>query len=132
MLAIGNKKNKNTVTEMKNAFVGFIKVNWSESYSVVSNSLRPWDYTVHGFLQARILEWVAFPFSSGSSQPRNQTRVSCIAGGFFTNWTVREAFIAVTKTRIKNGSTGDFCGGPVGKTVHFQCWGPGFEPWLGN
>ena len=35
----------------------------------------------------RILEWVAYPFSSGSSQPRNWTGVSCIAGGFFTNWT---------------------------------------------
>ena len=33
----------------------------------------------------RILEWVAYPFSSGSSQPRNRTRVSCIASGFFTN-----------------------------------------------
>ena len=33
----------------------------------------------------RILEWVAYPFSSGSSRPRNQTRVSCIAGGFFIN-----------------------------------------------
>ena len=33
----------------------------------------------------RILEWVAYPFSSGSSQPRNRTRVSCIEGGFFTN-----------------------------------------------
>ena len=33
----------------------------------------------------RILEWVAYPFSTGSSRPRNQTRVSCIAGGFFTN-----------------------------------------------
>ena len=40
----------------------------------------PMDYTVHGILQARILEWVAFPFTRGSSQPRNQTRVSCIAG----------------------------------------------------
>ena len=39
----------------------------------------------------RILEWVACPFFSGSSQPRNQTRVSCIAGGFFTNWAIREA-----------------------------------------
>ena len=39
----------------------------------------------------RILEWVAYPFSSGSSQPRSQTRVSCIAGGFFTNWAIREA-----------------------------------------
>ena len=39
----------------------------------------------------RILEWVAYPFSSRSSQPRNQTRVSFIAGGFFTNWALREA-----------------------------------------
>ena len=38
----------------------------------------------------RILEWVAYPFSRGSSQPRNWTRVSCIAGGFFTNWAIRE------------------------------------------
>ena len=40
------------------------------------------DYTVHGVLQARRLEWVAFLFSRGSSQPRYQTQVSHIAGGF--------------------------------------------------
>ena len=90
----------------------------------------PMDYTVHGILQGRImewvtfpfsrdwinpgmehrsptlqadslpaeppgspkiLEWVAYPFSSGSSQPRNQTRVSCFAGGLFTSWANREA-----------------------------------------
>ena len=45
----------------------------------------PMDYTVHGILQARILEWVACPFSKGSSQPRNQTWVSSIASGFFTS-----------------------------------------------
>ena len=39
----------------------------------------------------RILEWVAYPFSRGSSQPRNRTAVSCIAGGFFTSWVNREA-----------------------------------------
>ena len=38
-----------------------------------------------------ILEWVAFPFSRGSSQPRDQTQVSCIAGGFFSSWAAREA-----------------------------------------
>ena len=48
-------------------------------------TLRPHGLSVHGILQARILEWVAFPFSRGSSQPRNGTRVSCIAGRFFTN-----------------------------------------------
>ena len=45
----------------------------------------PMDYTVLGILQARILEWVAVPFSRGSSQPRDQTQVSHIAGRFFTS-----------------------------------------------
>ena len=43
---------------------------------------EPTDCIVHGILQARILEWVAFPFSRESSQPRDRTQVSCIAGGF--------------------------------------------------
>ena len=51
-------------------------------YSGLENSM---DYTVHGILQIRILEWVAFPFPMGSSQPRDRTQVSCIAGGFFTS-----------------------------------------------
>ena len=49
------------------------------------------NYTVRGILQARILEWVAFPFSRGSSQPRDQTQVSHIADEFFTSWATREA-----------------------------------------
>ena len=49
------------------------------------------DSTVHGILQARILEWVAFPFSRGSSQPRDWAQVSGIAGEFFTSWAMREA-----------------------------------------
>ena len=84
------------------------------------------DYTVQGILQARILEWVAFPFSRGSSQPReqtqvsrivadslpaepqgkpkntrvgslskNQTCISCIKGGFFTNWAIKKLPIYV-------------------------------------
>ena len=52
---------------------------------------NPMDYTVHGILQGRIPEWVAFPFSRGSSQPRDQTQVSRIAGGFFTSWAIWEA-----------------------------------------
>ena len=51
----------------------------------------PRDYTVHGILQARILEWAAFPFSRRSSQPRDWAQVSCIAGRLFTNWVIREA-----------------------------------------
>ena len=57
---------------------------------VMSDSLQPMDSSlpgssVHGILQARILEWVAIPFSRGSSQPRDRTQVSCIAGEFFTS-----------------------------------------------
>ena len=56
----------------------------SESHSVRSDC-DSMNYTVHGILQARILDWVPFPFSRGSFQPRNRTQVSCIAGGFFTS-----------------------------------------------
>ena len=50
----------------------------------------PMDYTVRGILLARILEWVAIPFSRGSSQPRDRTQVSYIAGEFFTSWATTE------------------------------------------
>ena len=50
----------------------------------------PMDYSVHRILQARILEWVAFPFSRGSSQPRDRTQASHITGGFFTSWALRK------------------------------------------
>ena len=68
---------------------------WSESCSVVSTLCDPMDCSlpgssVHGILQARILEWVAIPFSRGSSQPRDQTWVSYIAGRFFTIWATKE------------------------------------------
>ena len=47
--------------------------------------------SVHGIFQAKVLEWIAISFSRGSSQPRNLTRVSCIAGRRFTVWATREA-----------------------------------------
>ena len=50
----------------------------------------PMDYAIHGILQTRILEWVAFPFSRDSPQPRDWTQVSHIAGGFSTSWATRE------------------------------------------
>ena len=121
----------------------------SESRSVLSNSLQPQNLaecslpgsSVHGILQAgilewvtfpspgdlpnpgieprspalqadslpaepkgspRILEWVACPFSKGSSRPRNQTGVSCIAGGFFfTSWAIREEHVLSYSTEQK-------------------------------
>ena len=48
------------------------------------------DSSVHGILQARILEWVAIPFSRGSRWSRDETQVSCIAGSLFTIWATRE------------------------------------------
>ena len=53
--------------------------------------VRLFAISVHGILQARILEWVSMSFSRGSSQPRNQTRVSHIAGRRFILWATREA-----------------------------------------
>ena len=50
-------------------------VKQSKSRSIVSDLCDPTDYTVHGVLQARRLEWVAFPFSRGSSQPRESHRI---------------------------------------------------------
>ena len=49
-------------------------------------------FSTHGILQARILDWVAIPFSRGSSWPRDWALVSCIAVWFFTIWATREAW----------------------------------------
>jgi len=46
--------------------------------------------SVHGILQVRTLEWIAIPFSRGSSRPRDWTHISCIAGRFFTIWATRD------------------------------------------
>ena len=59
-----------------------VKVKVSQSCTTLCD---PLNYTVQGILQAKILEWVTFPFSRGSSQPRDQTQASHIAGGFFTS-----------------------------------------------
>ena len=59
-------------------FCKFTYCHVHESQSVVSNSGTPMDYMVHGIFQARILEWIAFPFSRGSSQPRDRTQVSAL------------------------------------------------------
>ena len=78
------------------------------SRSVVSDSLRPIGCSppgssVHGILQARILERVAMPSSRGSSQPRDQTHVSCIAGGFFTVWATRETHNQISVQYLDSG-----------------------------
>ena len=70
----------------------FMMLRWS----VVSDSLQTMDHSspdssVHVIPQARRMEWVAIPFPRGSSPPRDWTWVSCIAGGFSTNWATRKA-----------------------------------------
>ena len=103
------------------------------------NVRDPKDYKVHGILQARILEWVTVPFYRGSSQPRDQTQVSCIAGRFFTSWDTREALYiyiyiytlnSITKSpivKIKNGQKIKINISPPKKTLkyvqhHFSTW----------
>jgi len=70
-----------------------VKVKVPQSCPTLCNPMdwSPPGSSVHGILQARILEWVAVPFSRGSSQPMDGTQVSRIAGRFFTIWATREA-----------------------------------------
>ena len=72
---------------------------WKVKVLVAQLCLTLWDpmdcsppgSSVHGILQARILDWLAISFSRGSSRPSDWTQVSCIAGRFFTVWATREA-----------------------------------------
>ena len=63
----------------------------TQSCPTLCDPMDPPGFSVHGILQARILEWVAIPFSRGVSQPREWTQVSHMAGDFFIIWTTREA-----------------------------------------
>ena len=65
-----------------------MKVQFAQLYPTLYD---PMDHTLHGILQARMLEWIAVPFSRGSSEARDRTQVSHIAGGSFTSWATREA-----------------------------------------
>ena len=69
-----------------------VKVLVAQSCPAPCNSMdcRPSGSSIHGILQARILEWVAISFSRGSSQPRDRTQVFCIGGGLFTVWAIKE------------------------------------------
>ena len=64
---------------------------------------KPPGSSAHGILQIRIWNWVAMPFSRGSFQPRDQTQVSSIAGGFFTLWATREALLPILGEEKKAG-----------------------------
>ena len=82
-----------------------LKTKW-KSLSLVGLLATLWTVacqgsSIHGILQARILEWVAIPFFRGSSQPRDRAQVSSIAAGFFTIWATREAQVHIPKLRRK-------------------------------
>ena len=83
-----------TTWEAPSYTVNWVKMKVAQLYLTPD----PLDYTVHGILQTRILEWVAFPFSRGSSQPRDQPQVSHIAGRLFTSWATREALNTFSET----------------------------------
>ena len=66
------------------------EIDWLIESQLCPALCDPMNYTVHGILQARILEWVTFLFSRGSSQPRDRIQVSRIASRVFTSWATRE------------------------------------------
>ena len=70
---------------------GFTLWAWKWKWLSCVRLWDPLDYSVHGILQARKLECIAFLFSRGSSQPRDWTQVFHFAGGFLTSWATREA-----------------------------------------
>ena len=147
-----NSNNKMVIIEVKDVFTNFILeriyniymyliitlytfnftmlyVNWVKVTQSCPTLCDPIDYMVHGILQARILEWVAFPFSRGSSQPRDRIQVSRIAGRFFTSWAIREAlhvnYISVKLDRLNEHELEQTPGdsGGQGSLVCHSPWG---------
>ena len=96
----------------------FEDIKWKWVAQLCLTLCNPVVYTVRGIFQARIQEWVAFPFSRGSSQPRGWIWVSHLAGGFFTNWATREtqeywsgwvAYLFSSRSSWPRNRTGVFC-----------------------
>ena len=125
---------------LNQAFLPFLESE-SVSHSVMPDSLWPYglysppdssvhsiahsppDSSVHSISQARILEWVAILFSRGSSPPRDQTWVSCIAGRFFAIWATREApgysvKVKVSVTQPRPALCDPMDCSPPGSSVH--------------
>ena len=87
-----DSKGRKEVSGQQNWRGGEGSIVWKVKVAQLCLTLcNPMDYTVHEILQVRILEWVAFPFSRVSSQPRNRTQVSHVTGGFFASWATGEA-----------------------------------------
>ena len=104
-----------------NATLLKVKVKVAQSCPTLCD---PMDYTVLGILQARILEWVAFSFSRGSSQPRDQTQVSCFSGGLkgvqkflMNHGVISDVALLQKASRIQTNTSGDFPSGPMDTTL---------------
>ena len=76
-------------------------MKWNESCFVVLTLCNPMDYTVHGILLTRILEWVVISIPRVSLQPRDWTQVYHISGWFFTSWATREAPMDMSLSKLR-------------------------------
>ena len=106
-----------------------MKVLVTQPCLTLCNSIdcSPLGPSVHGNLHTRILEWVAIPFSRGSSQPRNQTQVSCNPGGFLTVWATKEAPIIKYKLKLQWCNTSHQSEWPSLKTLKITNVGEDIE-----
>ena len=100
------------------------KRKWSEVSQSCPTLCDPVDCSlpgssVHGIFQARVLEWIAISFSRGSSQPRDRTQVSCIAGRRFTIWATREEDIPSDSSPEAS---------PLGSHLDSPTWAPLLAP----
>ena len=85
-MSINKWMNKEAVVHIYNGILWTVLVAQSCPTLCNPTNCSPPSFSVHGILQTRILEWISIPFSRRTSQPRDQTLVSCLAGRFFTVW----------------------------------------------
>ena len=81
-------------------YIGLAKFFFNAQMNFLTNPIHGRFFSVHGILQARILEWIAIPFSRGSSWPSDRTQVSHIIGRFFTIWATREAWETLMEDKV--------------------------------
>ena len=88
------------ITILKGCEVMMCAVFWIAVWLCNSMNCSPAGFSIHGSVQARILEWVVIPFPRGSSQPREWTQVSYTEGRFFTIWATMEPWLLMNLTLI--------------------------------
>ena len=100
-------------------------MKWSEVTQSCPTLCDPVDcsppgYSIHGILQARILEWIAISFSRGSSRPRDRTQVSCIASRRFNLWATSEGLVVKSLLKCAPDAE-DSCGGSIEPQWKLKC-----------